>query len=113
RTWSYYTMLKFDWSEQAVGMSLAFVGTVMARRTVCMTRLVVSRLGSQRAAFFGLLAGTVAFFGYAFASRGWMMYAFLVAWLFAGLVLPSIQGLMSRQVPANAQGELQGGVASL
>ena len=112
-TWAYYTMLKFNWSEEAVGISLAFVGTIMAFSTAGMTRLLVPRLGEQRAALSGLLAGSAAFFGYAFASRGWMMYAFLVAWLFAGLVQPSIQGLMSRQVPANAQGELQGGVASL
>jgi DHA1 family tetracycline resistance protein-like MFS transporter len=112
-TWAYYTMLKFDWSERAVGISLAFVGTIMAFSTAGMTRLMVPRLGEQRAALCGLLSGSAAFIGYAFASRGWMMYAFLVAWLFAGLVLPSIQGLMSRQVPANAQGELQGGVASL
>ena len=112
-TWAYYTMLKFNWSEQAVGISLAFVGTIMAFSTAGMTRLLVPRLGEQRAALSGLLSGSAAFFGYAFASRGWMMYAFLVAWLFAGLVQPSIQGLMSRQVPANAQGELQGGVASL
>jgi len=112
-TWAYYTMLKFDWSERAVGISLAFGGTIMAFSTAGMTRLLVPRLGEQRAALCGLLWGSAAFIGYAFASRGWMMYAFLVAWLFAGLVLPSIQGLMSRQVPANAQGELQGGVASL
>ena len=112
-TWAYYTMLKFNWSEQAVGISLAFVGTIMAFSTAGMTRLLVPRLGEQRAALSGLLSGSAAFFGYAFASRGWMMFAFLVAWLFAGLVQPSIQGLMSRQVPANAQGELQGGVASL
>ena len=112
-TWAYYTMLKFNWSEWEVGISLAFVGTIMAFSTAGMTRLLVPRLGEQRAALSGLLSGSAAFFGYAFASRGWMMYAFLVAWLFAGLVQPSIQGLMSRQVPANAQGELQGGVASL
>ncbi len=112
-TWAYYTMLKFNWSVQAVGISLAFVGTIMAFSTAGMTRLLVPRLGEQRAALSGLLSGSAAFFGYAFASRGWMMYAFLVAWLFAGLVQPSIQGLMSQQVPANAQGELQGGVASL
>jgi DHA1 family tetracycline resistance protein-like MFS transporter len=112
-TWAYYTMLKFNWSEWEVGISLAFVGTIMAFSTAGMTRLLVPRLGEQRAALSGLISGSAAFFGYAFASRGWMMYAFLVAWLFAGLVQPSIQGLMSQQVPANAQGELQGGVASL
>jgi len=112
-TWAYYTMLKFDWSERAVGISFAFVGMIMAFSTAGMTRVLVPRLGERRAALCGLLAGTAAFFGYAFADRGWMMYAFLVAWLFAGLVQPSLMGLMSRQIPANAQGELQGGVASL
>jgi DHA1 family tetracycline resistance protein-like MFS transporter len=112
-TWAYYTMLKFDWSERAVGVSLAFVGMIMAFSTAGMTRILVPRLGEQRAALCGLVTGSAAFFGYAFASRGWMMYAFLVAWLLAGLVQPSIMGLMSRQIPPNGQGELQGGVASL
>jgi MFS transporter, DHA1 family, tetracycline resistance protein len=112
-TWAYYTMLKFGWTERAVGISLAFVGMIMAFSTAGMTRALVPRLGERRAALFGLLAGTVAFVGYALAGRGWMMYAFLVAWLLAGLVQPSLMGLMSRQIPANAQGELQGGVAGL
>src|SRR5262245_6140843 len=112
-TWAYYTMLKFGWSERGVGISLAFVGMIMALSTAGMTRALVPRMGERRAALFGLLAGTVAFVGYAVAGRGWMMYAFLVAWLLAGLVQPSLMGLMSRQIPANAQGELQGGVASL
>jgi DHA1 family tetracycline resistance protein-like MFS transporter len=112
-TWAYYTMLKFGWSERAVGLSLAFVGMIMAFSTGVMTRVLVPRLGEQRAALCGLIAGTSAFLGYAFAGRGWMMYAFLVAWLFAGLVQPSVMGLMSRQIPADAQGELQGGVAGL
>ena len=101
-TWAYYTMLKFGWTERAVGISLAFVGMIMAFSTAGMTRALVPRLGERRAALFGLLAGTVAFVGYALAGRGWMMYAFLVAWLLAGLVQPSLMGLMSRQIPANA-----------
>ncbi len=48
------------------------------------------------------------------ASQGWMMY--LVTALYClglGLLNPSIQGLMSRAVPANEQGLLQGAVASV
>ena len=37
----------------------------------------------------------------------------MLAWLAAGLVYPSINAILSRLIPANAQGELQGGVASL
>ncbi len=112
-TWAFYTMLKFHWSEGAVGASLAFVGVIMAISTGGLTRVMVPRLGERRAALAGLLSGSAAFLGYAFATRGWTMYAWMLAWLFAGLVHPSMNAIMSRQIPANAQGELQGGVASL
>jgi DHA1 family tetracycline resistance protein-like MFS transporter len=41
------------------------------------------------------------------------MFAWLATWLFGALVMPSTNGLMSRLVPPNAQGELQGAVACL
>ncbi|MGH7419954.1 MAG: TCR/Tet family MFS transporter, partial [Candidatus Rokuibacteriota bacterium] len=113
-TWSFYTMLKFGWSEAAVGYSLGFVGVIMAIGQGVLTRVVIPRLGGEgRAALVGLLLGAAAYLGYAFATRGWMMYAWMLTWFFAGLVYPSLNALMSRQVPAGAQGELQGGVASL
>lgn len=112
-TWAFYTMLKFHWSQAQVGASLAFVGVVMAISTGGLTRLLVPRLGERKAALAGILSGAAAFTGYAFATEGWMMYAWMVGWLFAGLVHPSMNAIMSRQVAANTQGELQGGVASL
>jgi DHA1 family tetracycline resistance protein-like MFS transporter len=42
-----------------------------------------------------------------------MMFAWLSTWLFGALVMPSMNGLMSQRVPQDAQGELQGAVASL
>lgn len=112
-TWAFYTMFQFGWSEAQVGASLAFVGVIMAISTGGLTRLLVPRLGERKAALAGLLSGAAAFLGYAFATQGWMMYAWMVAWLFAGLVHPSMNAIMSRLVAADAQGELQGGVASL
>jgi DHA1 family tetracycline resistance protein-like MFS transporter len=112
-TWSYYTMLKFHWSETAVGGSLAFIGIVMAAGQGGLTRIVIPRIGERRAALAGLVLGALAFAGYAFATQGWMMYALMLTWLFAGLVYPSMNALMSKQIPGNAQGELQGGVACL
>jgi DHA1 family tetracycline resistance protein-like MFS transporter len=47
------------------------------------------------------------------APYGWVMYIGLVAWGLAAMSWPSLNALMSQQVPANAQGELQGGLASL
>jgi len=112
-TWAFYTMYKFQWSEAAVGASLAFVGLIMAISQGLLTRVVVPSLGERRTAAIGLLCAFSAYIFYAFASKGWMMYAGMVAWLMAGLVYPSLQAIMSQQVPANSQGELQGAIASL
>lgn len=112
-TWSYYTMFKFGWSEAMVGASLAFVGVILVFGQSTLPRVVIPRLGERRAALLGLAVGGAGFAGYAFATRSWMMFAFLLTWALGALVTPSIQALMSHRVPRDAQGELQGAVASL
>ena len=112
-TWSFYTMFRFGWSEAAVGGSLAFVGLIMALSQGGLTRIVIPRFRERRSAAVGMLVGMVSYTGFAFAHSGWMMYAWMTGWLVAGLVYPSLNAIMSQQVPPNAQGELQGAVASL
>jgi DHA1 family tetracycline resistance protein-like MFS transporter len=106
-------MFRFHWSEAQVGASLAFVGFIMAISQGMLTRVVIPRFRERRSAAAGMLAGAAAYTGFAFASSGWMMYAWMTCWLLAGLVYPSLNAIMSQRVPANAQGELQGAVASL
>ncbi|MGH9330052.1 MAG: TCR/Tet family MFS transporter [Vicinamibacterales bacterium] len=112
-TWAYYTMSRFGWSEAIVGASLAFVGVIMAASQATLPRLLIPRLGEARCATMGLTAGGLGFLGYGLATRGWMMFALMVTWFLAAVVMPSTQALMSHRIPSSAQGELQGGVASL
>jgi DHA1 family tetracycline resistance protein-like MFS transporter len=56
--------------------------------------------------FIGLVS-----FGYAL--EGWMMYAAMVVYCLGGIAGPALQGIMSNQLPANEQGELQGANSSL
>ena len=112
-TWAYYTKLKFGWSEGEIGLSLAFAGVTMAVVQGGLTRVIVPRIGEQMAVFVGLTVGALSFLGYALADRTWLMYACLSFASFTGLAYPSMNAIMSRQIPASAQGELQGGVASL
>lgn len=111
--WSFYTMYKFGWTEVLVGASLAFVGTVMVLGQSTLPRVVIPRLGERRSAMIAMTVGGIGYAGYAFATEGWMMFAWLVTWLLAALTMPSIQALMSHRVAADAQGELQGAVGSL
>ncbi len=111
--WSFYTMLKFDWSVREVGYSLGVFGMM----TVFVQGFAIGRLtkrfGEKRTALAGMTIACLSFFGFASATEGWMIYALLVPSSFGGLALPSLRSIMANQVPANAQGELQGAITSL
>jgi DHA1 family tetracycline resistance protein-like MFS transporter len=111
--WSFYVMEKFGWSVREVGYSLGVAGLSMALVQGLLIRQIIPRIGATRAAYVGLVFAAVSYFGYAFSTTGWMLYAFMVPAAFAGLAFPSINGVISALVPANAQGELQGALGSI
>lgn len=112
-TWSFFTMEKFDWSPREVGYSLGFVGVLMVLTQAVLLRLLLPKLGARRAGIAGFLCTILAFVGYAVASDGWMIYLFLMVGALQGFASPAMHGIMSVNVPANEQGELQGGLASV
>jgi len=112
-TWAFYTKLRFGWSEAMIGASFAAVGVVMASSQLIVMRLFVPRLGERRTALIGIASGTAGYVGFGLATAGWMMFALLVTWFFAAIVMPTTNALMSHRVSPDAQGELQGAVASL
>src|SRR5262245_36568699 len=112
-TWSFYTKFRFGWSEAMIGLSLAAAGTVMATSQAVLMRALVPRFGEKGSAMLGMAVACVGYVGFATATRGWMMFAWLATWLMAALVMPSTNALMSHLIAPDAQGELQGAVASL
>ena len=113
-TWAFYTISKFHWTSAEVGYSLAFVGLVMAVAQGLLTRVLIPWIGGERrAAAAGMAAGMLAYVGYAFVTQGWMMYVVALTTFLFALTYPSMNALASQQIPANAQGELQGAVACL
>ncbi len=112
-TWTYYTMEKFKWNETWVGYSLGFVGLMIAIVQGGLIRIVIPKIGQTRAVYVGLSLYIIGFVLFAFATKGWMMFAFIVPYALGGISGPAIQGIVSSNVPANEQGELQGLLASL
>ena len=112
-TWSFYTMFKFGWVEDEVGYSLAFVGVMVAIVQGWLIRFIIPKLGQERSIYGGLMLYAVGFVLFGIANQGWMMYIFLIPYCFGGIAGPSLQGIMSNQVPPNEQGELQGALTSL
>jgi DHA1 family tetracycline resistance protein-like MFS transporter len=111
--WTYYTMLKFNWSPAQVGYSLMVVGAMLTFVFSVVTRIAVPRIGETRAVYLGLACGAIGFMGYAFADHGWVLYSWMAVWVLMGLAGPALNAIMSREVGPSEQGELQGALASL
>jgi DHA1 family tetracycline resistance protein-like MFS transporter len=112
-SWTYYTMEKFHWNEAWVGYSLGFVGIVVGIVQGGLIRVIIPKIGQVKAVYYGLLLYIIGFVLFAFATQGWMMFAFMLPYGLAGIFGPAMQGLLSNDVPANEQGELQGVTAGL
>jgi DHA1 family tetracycline resistance protein-like MFS transporter len=112
-TWTYYTMLKFGWGPGDVAISLMVVGALTAVSFGVLPRLVVPRIGETNAVYVGLFCSAVGYAGYAFSGAPWMLYTWMVVWSFGGVGGPALNAIMSKQVPADEQGELMGARASM
>jgi DHA1 family tetracycline resistance protein-like MFS transporter len=106
--WGYYTILKFNWNEQEIGYSLAFVGVLVSLVQGGLIRWFIPKYGQAKAIFYGIVFYAVGLFCFAFATNSWMMYAFLVPYCLGGLCGPALQGVISNHIPENEQGEIQG-----
>ncbi len=112
-TWTYYTMEKFGWGEMTVGLSLGAIGLAVASVQGGLIKVVIPKIGNSRTVFFGLSMYVIGFLGFAFAVDSWMMFAVILPFCMGGLAGPALQGIISTEVPKNAQGELQGALTGL
>ena len=56
---------------------------------------------------------SIGMFLFALATQSWMMFVFLIPYCLGGIAGPAMQSVISSQVPANEQGEIQGTLSSL
>src|ERR1700737_4261948 len=97
-----YTQYRYAWTERDVGLALAVVGVstsiVSGMLVGPFVRPLPRPFGERPRVLSGLTFGTIGFFSFAFAPRGWLFLCaipFLGLWGIAG---PSVQSLMSRRV---------------
>lgn len=112
-TWTYYNMEKLHMTQKEVGISLGVVGAMIFLVQGVLIRRTMPALGPQKSVYIGLLLYSLGMVLFALATETWMMYAFTVVYCLGGIAGPALQGIMSNQVPANEQGELQGALTSL
>lgn len=112
-TWTFFTKLKFNWSNAEVGYSLTVVGIMVALVQGGLTGIMVKKVGSRNTVFFGFLMWTSGMLMYVFVNSGWQLYAVLIPYCLGGMAGPTLQGLISNEVSDREQGELQGALTSL
>lgn len=112
-TWTYYMMEKLRWTQQDVGFSMAAIGLGIASVQALLLGSIVKALGERATVFVGYAINAVTYAALSFVTQGWMVYACIVPFAFGTIANPTLKAIMSRQVPADAQGELQGAIASL
>ncbi|MBC8048279.1 MAG: TCR/Tet family MFS transporter [Fimbriimonadaceae bacterium] len=111
--WNFFTMGTFGWSERQVGLSLALVGLLVGLVQGVLIRYTIPKFGQKKSLYYGLALYTIGLILFGIASEGWMMFVFLIPYCLGGIGMPALQAIISSQVPANEQGELQGSLTSL
>lgn len=112
--WAFFTGVKFGWEERDIGFSLAYVGMTAAIVQGGLIRKVVPIIGDTKAVLIGMPAMTLSFIGYAFFTpSGAWVYLWVTVGALGGFMMPGMQSKMSEATPEDAQGELQGAIASL
>jgi DHA1 family tetracycline resistance protein-like MFS transporter len=110
--WAYHTELMFGWDERAIGFSVALFGTMLVIVQGGVTGKVIEWIGAKRTVMLGFVLSFPANLFFAFATEGWYMIVGILIGSLGGLTFPAMQQLMSARIAENAQGELQGAVAS-
>ncbi len=111
--WSFYTKYKFQWNERTIGFSLTVVGLMIAVVQGGLIRFIVPKIGNRKSIEYGFLLYALGMLLFAIADASWMMFVITIIYCLGGIAGPALQGEMSKAVPANAQGELSGGMTAL
>ncbi len=111
--WAYFTKEAFGWEPRTVGLSLAAYGVCTAVVQGWLIRPVIARLGEFKTVILGFIIDVFAFAALAIVWAGWMVFALLPFTSLGALAGPALQGMMSRAVSDDAQGELQGVLTSV
>ncbi|WP_347217328.1 TCR/Tet family MFS transporter [Chryseobacterium sp.] len=111
--WHFFTMYQFGWNERMVGISLGVLGLLLGLVQGVLIRWTTPKLGEQKSIYYGLMCYAIGLLLFAFAGQGWMMFVFLIPYSLGGICDPALQSVITKDIPSNEQGELQGALTSL
>lgn len=111
--WTFWGIAKFGWSEAVVGLTLAAFGLIAGGFQGFLTGPAAARFGEWRLALFGLVCSTLVVLGYGFVGSLGVVIALMILHGPEGFVHPLMTAMLTKRVPEDAQGELQGGISAV
>jgi MFS transporter, DHA1 family, tetracycline resistance protein len=111
--WVLYMGYRYHWSTLQVGLSLTYIGVMTAVVQGGLVKKIISVTGERMGLVLGLLVSSLVMIGYGTATQGWMIYVLILLGSFGGISGPASQALLTKHVPANEQGALQGALSGL
>ncbi|MCR9127058.1 MAG: TCR/Tet family MFS transporter [Rhodobacteraceae bacterium] len=111
--WAYFTQFRFDWTPTNIGLSLALFGLTMAVVQGLLIGPLLRRFGDRLTVAGGHVFDIGVFGLIAFVPSGALLLLLTPMAALGAVITPALQGIMSRRVSDDAQGELQGVLTSI
>jgi len=112
-TWTFFTIAKFKWDTSMIGYSLTVVGLLVAIVQGGLVKPIVARIGSKQTVVLGYALWALGMVLFATMPNQWLLLAALAPYCLGGIATPTIQSVISNNVPDTEQGKLQGALTSL
>jgi len=111
--WILYTETRYRWTLKQAALSMTYVGVITAIVQGGLIKRIIAFTGDRRALVIGLLVSATAMVCYGLATEGWMIYLLVCLGSFGGIAQPASQALLTKHVPPNEQGGVQGSLSGL
>ncbi|MFY9925618.1 MAG: TCR/Tet family MFS transporter [Opitutaceae bacterium] len=111
--WVLYTGYRYHWTTMQVGLSLTFIGVMAVVVQGGLVRRIIGFTGERKGLVVGLVISAAIMAAYGCAGQGWMIYGLVVVGAFGGITGPAAQALITKHVPPNEQGAVQGSLSGL
>ncbi len=107
-SWTFYAKAQFGWDSKMIGISLTIVGISMVITQMFVLGNMVKRFGERKTALIGLVGAIIGFCIMSQITNG--VFALVISTIMGiqGVIMPSLNAIMSRRTSARNQGELQG-----
>jgi DHA1 family tetracycline resistance protein-like MFS transporter len=112
-TFVLYATFRYGWDEKTVGLTLAMVGICAMVVQGAAIAPIVKRFGERNALLLGLGCGAMGFLIFGAAPTGHLFWLGIPAMALWGVAGAATQGLMTRRVSPEQQGQLQGATSSV